>query len=122
VLRLVVPCESATAATVDIRVDAPAGLEVTGTTSWRGRSRGVVHLAFTAHPSKIGDYELHVRQTYSDGEVVDWAGKESSNTPAPVVHVAPAQNAARDRAIILLVAAAAIAAWLVLRRRGRDRP
>jgi hypothetical protein len=109
---LTVPCESATAATVGIRIAAPAALELTGDTRWRGRSRGVLRLALTAHPGKTGDETLHVRQTYSDGTVANWS---------PVVHVAAAQNAARDRAVILLVAAAAVAAWLVLRRRGGER-
>jgi hypothetical protein len=109
---LTVPCESATAATVGIRVAAPAALDLKGETTWRGRSRNVVRLALTAHPGKTGDDTLKVRQTYSDGTVVKWS---------PVVHVAAAQNAARDRAVILLVAAAAIAAWLVLRRRGGER-
>ena len=120
-LHLTVPCESATAATVDIRIDAPAALELTGTTTWHGRSRGVVQIAFTAHPNHTGDYAMRVRQTYSDGEIVNWSGSESSNTPAPVVHVGAAQNAARDRTVILLVAAAGVAAWLVLRRRRGDR-
>ena len=115
------PCESATAATVGIHVIAPAGLELTGTTTWHGRSRGVVHLAFTAQPRTTGDYALHVRQTYSDGEIVNWSGGESSNTPAPVVHVAAPQKSARDRVVILLVVAAAVAAWFVLRRRGGER-
>jgi hypothetical protein len=120
-LQLRVPCESATAATVAIRVDAPAALELTGSTTWRGRSRGVVRLAFTAHPKSAGDYALHVRQRYSDGEIVNWSGSASSNAPAPVVEVTAARNLARDRSIILLVAAAAVAGWLVLRRRGGDR-
>jgi uncharacterized protein YcnI len=30
-------------------------------------------------------YTFNVRQTYSDGSVVDWAGPESSDTPAPLV-------------------------------------
>jgi uncharacterized protein YcnI len=30
-------------------------------------------------------YEFKVRQTYSDGTVVDWSGPESSDTPAPLV-------------------------------------
>src|SRR4029453_8898698 len=30
-------------------------------------------------------YTFKVRQTYSDGSVVDWAGPESSDTPAPGV-------------------------------------
>ena len=121
-MHLVVPCESATAATVGIHVDAPAAVKLTGETTWHGRSRKVVQLAFTARPDATGDYALHVRQTYSDGEIVNWSGSESSNTPAPVVHVAAVQNTARDRAVILLAAAAAVAAWLVLRRRGRERP
>ena len=31
------------------------------------------------------DYVFEVRQTYSDGTVVDWSGPESSDTPSPVV-------------------------------------
>jgi uncharacterized protein YcnI len=31
------------------------------------------------------DYSFDVRQTYSDGSVVDWSGPESSDTPAPLV-------------------------------------
>jgi uncharacterized protein YcnI len=30
-------------------------------------------------------YTFDVRQTYSDGSVVDWSGPESSDTPAPVI-------------------------------------
>jgi uncharacterized protein YcnI len=30
-------------------------------------------------------YTFNVRQTYSDGSVVDWSGPESSDTPAPVI-------------------------------------
>ncbi len=31
------------------------------------------------------DYVFEVRQTYSDGTVVDWNGPESADTPSPVV-------------------------------------
>jgi uncharacterized protein YcnI len=31
------------------------------------------------------DYTFQVRQTYSDGSVVDWSGPESSDAPSPVV-------------------------------------
>ena len=31
-------------------------------------------------------YTFKVRQTYSDGSVVDWSGLESSDTPAPTVN------------------------------------
>jgi hypothetical protein len=34
-----------------------------------------------------GTYALPVRQTYSDGTVVDWAGAADSDAPAPEVEV-----------------------------------
>ena len=40
---------------------------------------------FVAKPDDSKTYTFKVRQTYSDGSVVDWAGAESSNTPAPAV-------------------------------------
>jgi uncharacterized protein YcnI len=40
---------------------------------------------FLASPDKAKTYVFQVRQTYSDGSVVDWAGPESSDTPAPRV-------------------------------------
>src|SRR4051794_24706877 len=41
--------------------------------------------SFLASTRGSGDYTFQVRQTYSDGSVVDWSGPESSDTPAPVV-------------------------------------
>jgi uncharacterized protein YcnI len=41
------------------------------------------HFLATANDSKT--YEFEVRQTYSDGSIVDWSGPESSDTPAPAV-------------------------------------
>jgi uncharacterized protein YcnI len=40
---------------------------------------------FLASPSSAKTYSFSVRQTYSDGSVVDWSGPESSDTPAPRV-------------------------------------
>jgi uncharacterized protein YcnI len=40
---------------------------------------------FLATATKTGDFTFQVRQTYSNGKVVDWSGPESSDTPAPVV-------------------------------------
>lgn len=37
--------------------------------------------------SEAGTFALPVRQTYSDGSVVDWAGPEDADAPAPVVEV-----------------------------------
>jgi uncharacterized protein YcnI len=38
---------------------------------------------FLASPDSSKTYTFAVRQTYSDGSVVDWNGAESSDTPAP---------------------------------------
>ena len=40
---------------------------------------------FLATPASSTTYTFDVRQTYSNGKVVDWSGAESSDTPAPTV-------------------------------------
>jgi hypothetical protein len=40
---------------------------------------------FNASTSGAKTYTFKVRQTYSTGEVVDWTGPESSDTPAPTI-------------------------------------
>ena len=40
---------------------------------------------FLATPAASQTYTFSVRQTYSNGKVVDWTGSESSDTPAPTV-------------------------------------
>ena len=40
---------------------------------------------FLAPSDTAKTYSFKVRQTYSDGSVVDWAGPEISDTPAPTV-------------------------------------
>jgi uncharacterized protein YcnI len=40
---------------------------------------------FLANPDSSKTYQFKVRQTYSDGSVVDWSGPESSDTPAPTI-------------------------------------
>jgi uncharacterized protein YcnI len=41
--------------------------------------------SFLAQPQSAKTYTFKVRQTYSDGSVVDWTGSESSDTPAPTL-------------------------------------
>ena len=41
--------------------------------------------SFIATTDAAKTYTFDVRQTYSDGSVVDWSGPESSDTPAPTV-------------------------------------
>jgi uncharacterized protein YcnI len=40
---------------------------------------------FNASTTGAKTYTFDVRQTYSDGSVVDWNGAESSDTPAPTI-------------------------------------
>ena len=40
---------------------------------------------FNGSMSGSKTYAFHVRQTYSDGSLVDWSGPESSDAPAPTV-------------------------------------
>ncbi len=42
---------------------------------------------FLAQPSSTGTYRFTVQQAYSDGSIVNWAGSESSDAPAPTIEV-----------------------------------
>ena len=43
---------------------------------------------FLAQPASAKTYSFQVQQTYSDGSIVNWAGSESSEAPAPTIDVA----------------------------------
>ncbi|MBV9604807.1 MAG: DUF1775 domain-containing protein [Solirubrobacterales bacterium] len=40
---------------------------------------------FLAQPASARTYTFQVEQTYSDGSIVNWAGPESSEAPAPTI-------------------------------------
>jgi uncharacterized protein YcnI len=40
---------------------------------------------FLGQPASSGAYTFDVKQTYSDGSIVDWSGPESSAAPAPTI-------------------------------------
>jgi uncharacterized protein YcnI len=42
---------------------------------------------FLAQPVSSKTYTFQVQQTYSDGSIVNWAGPESSDSPAPTIDV-----------------------------------
>jgi uncharacterized protein YcnI len=42
-------------------------------------------LEFLAQPSTAKTYTFQVKQTYSDGSIVNWTGPESSAAPAPTI-------------------------------------
>jgi uncharacterized protein YcnI len=43
---------------------------------------------FLAQPASAKTYTFEVEQTYSDGSIVNWAGPESSEAPAPTIEAA----------------------------------
>jgi uncharacterized protein YcnI len=42
---------------------------------------------FLAQPASSKTYSFQVQQTYSDGSIVNWAGPEASDAPAPTIDV-----------------------------------
>jgi uncharacterized protein YcnI len=108
---LAVPTEKQGATTTSIELTVPAGFAIDSFEPEPGWTRrAVLHLAAGSEPEKFiwtgghvpteedavfrfqatltggsRDYVFEVRQTYSDGTVVDWSGPESSDTPSPVV-------------------------------------
>jgi hypothetical protein len=81
---------------------------------------------FNASTDSSKTYTFAVRQTYSDGSVVDWNGSESSDTPAPQVEAVSSfgGGGTSTLAIVALIlgAAALIVAILALvgKRGGRS--
>jgi uncharacterized protein YcnI len=113
VYTLVVPAESEDAATTKIELTPPADfalssfrdapgwtreVQATGEgenavikkVTWSGGDVGpgeAAYLDFFGSGDSAKTYSFKVRQAYSDGEVVDWAGPESSDEPAPRVEL-----------------------------------
>jgi uncharacterized protein YcnI len=65
-------------------------------------------LQFIASADSAKTYAFKVRQTYSDDTVVDWAGPESSDTPAPLVE-AKSSFGGSDTLAIVAIALGAVA-------------
>src|SRR5207244_11726337 len=71
---------------------------------------------FLANPDSGKTYTFTVRQTYSDGSVVDWSGPESSDTPAPRIDAVSSLGGGGSSTlaiVALVVAGAALAVALV---------
>jgi uncharacterized protein YcnI len=110
---LAVPTEKENATTTSIELTVPSGFGIdsfapspgwtrklaqTGSgedaviqkATWTGGSTPTGEdsvFSFLASSSSEKTYTFAVRQTYSDGSVVDWTGPESSDTPAPTIEV-----------------------------------
>jgi uncharacterized protein YcnI len=80
---------------------------------------------FLASPDSSKTYTFAVRQTYSDGSVVDWSGPESSDSPAPTIKAVSSLGGGSSTLSIVAVALGAIAlvvaiAGVLVRSGGRS--
>jgi uncharacterized protein YcnI len=92
-------------ATVGSGDDARLG-QVTWTSTTGGSAEGgLFEFAGRGDP---GTYTFEVQQSYSDGTVVDWAGPEDSDEPAPVVETKSsfASGSSSTLAIVAIVVGA----------------
>jgi uncharacterized protein YcnI len=66
--------------------------------------------SFLAEPQSSRTYTFGVRQTYSDGSIVDWSGPESSDTPAPTIDARSSLGGGGGGSSILSIVALVVAA------------
>jgi len=81
---------------------------------------------FLGNPDSATTYTFKVRQTYSDGSVVDWSGPESSDTPAPVIEAKSSLGGGSSSTLAIIAlalgAAGVVLGALALATRGGSRP
>jgi uncharacterized protein YcnI len=138
---LSVPTEKASSATTEIELTVPAGFVVdsfepspgwkrtaTGSTiTWTGGHVPTDEDAvfrFDASTSGAKTYTFDVRQTYSDGSVVEWSGPESSDAPAPTIQTVASFGGGTSTLAIVALVLAGLALLLslasLLARSGRS--
>ena len=151
VFTLAVPTEKESAATTKVELTPPSGFSIdsfapspgwmrdvqsTGSgeettiqkVTWSGGK--VPHeedafFQFLASTDSAKTYTFNVRQTYSDGSVVEWTGPESSDAPAPTIQAKSSLGGGGNTALtVVALALAAIGlvvgvAALVSRSGGR---
>jgi len=132
---LAVPTEKENATTTKIELTPPSGFAIDSFVPSPGWSRNVqstrsgesteIHkvtwsggnvpseedalFQFLASSDSAKTYSFKVRQTYSDGTVVDWAGPESSDTPAPQVELKSSLGGGSSTLAIIAIAVGAVA-------------
>jgi uncharacterized protein YcnI len=74
--------------------------------------------SFLASTNKSGTYTFDVKQTYSDGSVVDWSGPESSDSPAPTIKAVSSLGGGGGTSALDIVALALAAIAVVLAGAG----
>jgi uncharacterized protein YcnI len=82
---------------------------------------------FLASADSNKTYMFEVRQTYSDGSVVDWSGPESSETPAPRVEAKSSLGGSGSSTLAIIALAVAgvgivLAGLALATREGAARP
>lgn len=82
---------------------------------------------FLAQPASAKAYTFQVQQTYSDGSIVNWAGPESSDAPAPTIEVKSSLGAGGSSllsVIALIIGALGLLAggFALVSRGSGDRP
>lgn len=145
-VALVVPTERDDAKTTEIEITVPDGVELSSFEAipgwtreitrtgdaitrvvWTGEAAGTDEAAVFrfAVGGPDGDYTLPVKQTYDDGQVVQWNGPADADEPAPTLSVGGdhAGGGHSDSTLpiiaIVLSALALIASLVVPRLRGR---
>jgi uncharacterized protein YcnI len=126
VFTLAVPTEKENAQTTAIELTLPAGFSIdsfvpaagwrrvqsTHKVTWTGGSVPTgedATFSFLALANASKTYTFSVRQTYSDGSVVDWTGPESSDAPAPTLKAVSSFGGGASSLSIVALALAAIA-------------
>lgn len=126
VFTLAVPTEKDGATTTSVELTLPAGFAIDSfvpapgwkrtvqrqTVMWSGGAIPTGEdavFSFLASSARAGTYSFAVRQSYSDGTVVDWSGPESSDAPAPVVEAVSSFGGGSSALSIVALAVAAAA-------------
>jgi uncharacterized protein YcnI len=78
---------------------------------------------FLAQPASSKTYTFSVQQTYSDGSIVNWAGSESSDAPAPAIEVKDSLASGTGTSLVAIIALvvaiiALVAAGIAMVSRG----
>jgi uncharacterized protein YcnI len=68
---------------------------------------------FLASADSSKTYSFKVRQTYSDGSVVDWSGPEASDTPAPQVEFKSSLGGGSSSTLAIIALVAGVVALVV---------
>jgi uncharacterized protein YcnI len=139
VFTLAVPTEKENAATTKVELTPPAGFAIDSFVPSPGWTRNVKSTGsgeetqiqqvtwsgghvpseedavfqFIASADSAKTYSFKVRQTYSDGSVVDWSGPESSDTPAPEVEVKSSLGVGGSNTLAIIALVVGVVALVV---------